>query len=91
MDHLEGRVVLHGCRRRCGGAPAAWGLPLLPLDVLRPRRAAGPSDWLPQSAALSFCFLLESYWTLGVQFDRRKKHKAQRKLPSSLGSESYLW
>ena len=54
MDHLEGRVVLHGC---CGGAPAAWGLPLLPLDVLRPRRAAGPSDWLPQSAALlSFGF-----------------------------------
>ena len=52
MDHLEGRVVLHGC---CGGAAAAWGLPLLPLDVLWPRRAAGPSDWLPQSAALSFC------------------------------------
>ena len=51
MDHLEGRVVLHGC---CGGAPAAWGLPLLPPDVLWPRRAAGPSDWLPQSAALSF-------------------------------------
>ena len=89
MDHLEGRVVLHGC---CGGAAAAWGLPLLPLDVLWPRRAAGPSDWLPQSAALLLGrFLLVSYMPLGLRSLTAKKHKPQRKTPSSLGFESYLW
>ena len=66
MDHLEGRVVLHLCGCRCGGAPAAWGLPLLPPDVLWPRRAAGPSDWLPQSFKPALSFLLVSYMPLGL-------------------------
>ena len=73
MDHLEGRVVLHGCR---GGAPAAWGLPLLPLDVLWPRRAAGPSDWLPQSLKRGAVVFASVLRTLASLLSRRqKKHK----------------
>ena len=72
MDHLEGRVVLHGC---CGGAAAAWGLPLLPLDVLWPRRAAGPSDRLPKARRCRFAFLLVSYMPLAhAGAAGKKKH-----------------
>ena len=46
MNHLKGRVILHGC---CGGAAAAWLLLL--VVVVRATSAAftaGPSSWLPQ-------------------------------------------